>query len=270
LTFAVSEPARFAVQVAPAAGAGAIHREQLEITLDDRPVDVTHEHRAMHGGRIHVFRSEPGTLTLNFATLLRAAPQPAVSASHGEAHDDGFAALFALRQSRYCESDRLAGFVATEFSDVARDDAYATAMHVASWVFERLAYAVGASGPLDSAVDTLLTGAGVCRDYAHLTIALCRALGVPARFASVYAPGISPMDFHAVTEVLVTGTWLVLDSTRLAPRSELVRIATGRDAADTAFATVLDGRAELVSSHVFASSDGLLPGDDHATPVALA
>jgi transglutaminase-like putative cysteine protease len=136
-------------------------------------------------------------------------------------------------------------------------------------VFERLAYAEGSSDHLDSAVDTLLTGAGVCRDYAHLTIALCRALGIPARLASVYAPGLMPMDFHAVTEVLVSGVWLALDSTRLAPRPELVRIATGRDAADTAFATVLEGRAELVGVEVFASSDRDLAFDDHISPVSL-
>ena len=125
------------------------------------------------------------------------------------------------------------------------------------------------SGPLDSAVDTLLAGEGVCRDFAHLTIALCRALRIPARLASVYAPGISPMDYHAVTEVLVGGTWYVFDSTRLAPRSELVRIATGRDAADTAFTTVLEGRAELVDSEVFASSQGDLAEDDHRQRVTL-
>jgi len=112
-------------------------------------------------------------------------------------------------------------------------------LRVASWVFERFAYSAGSSGPLDSAIDTLLSGSGVCRDFAHLTITLCRALGVPARLASVYAPGLSPMDFHAVVEIMTSEGWQVLDPTRLAPRSALVRIATGRDATDTAFATML-------------------------------
>ena len=179
-------------------------------------------------------------------------------------------AIVALRQSRYCESDRLAGFARREFADVAASESkYATAVIVAEWVFERLTYTAGASGPLDSAVDTLLAGEGVCRDFAHLTIALCRALDIPARLASAYAPGLSPMDFHAVTEVYEAGTWFVLDSTRLAPRSELVRIATGRDAADTAFATVLEGRAELLEAEVFASSEGDLAADDHVRPVSL-
>jgi hypothetical protein len=78
------------------------------------------------------------------------------------------------------------------------------------------------------------------------------------------------MDFHAVVEILTPTGWRVLDPTRLAPRSALVRIATGRDAADTAFATTLRGTAELVTSRVFASVDGDLPADDHTRPLHLA
>jgi transglutaminase-like putative cysteine protease len=77
------------------------------------------------------------------------------------------------------------------------------------------------------------------------------------------------MDFHAVTEVFVDGAWFVLDSTRLAPRSELVRIATGRDAADTAFASVVSGRADLLDAEVFASSTGDLAADDHVRRISL-
>src|SRR6185295_8528387 len=91
-----------------------------------------------------------------------------------------------------------------------------------------------------------------------------------ARLAAVYAPGLAPMDFHAVVEVLTAAGWQVLDPTRLAPRRALVRIATGRDAADTAFATTMRGTAELMASLVFASSDGDLPADDHARPLPLA
>jgi transglutaminase-like putative cysteine protease len=141
---------------------------------------------------------------------------------------------------------------------------------VAAWVFERLAYQPGSSDTLDTATDTLLAGSGSCRDFSHLTITLCRALGVPARFVAVYAPGLSPMDFHAVVEARRGTGWEVLDATRLAPRSSLTRIATGRDAADTAFATTLRGEAELVSSEVSTVIDGDLPADDHFTPVVLA
>ena len=86
--------------------------------------------------------------------------------------------------------------------------------------------------------DTLLAGAGVCRDYAHLVVALLRAVNVPARLVSVYAPGVYPMDFHAVAEAFVEGQWRVVDATLLAPRQSLVRITTGRDTADTRSSTI--------------------------------
>ena len=86
---------------------------------------------------------------------------------------------------------------------------------------------------------------------------------------AVYAPGLSPMDFHAVVEARVDGRWQVLDATRLAPRPSLVRIATGRDAADTAFATTLAGDAELLLIEVTAYTDGHLPTDDHTALVTL-
>jgi transglutaminase-like putative cysteine protease len=122
----------------------------------------------------------------------------------------------------------------------------------------------GASRPVDTAVDTLLTGQGVCRDYAHLTITLLRALEIPARLAAVYAPGLSPMDFHAVVEADIDGTWCVVDPTRLAPTSSLVRICSGRDAADTAFLTTLGGVAKFETMTVTATTAGSLPAPDDA------
>ena len=88
--------------------------------------------------------------------------------------------------------------------------------------------------------------------------------------ASVYAPGVTPMDFHAVAEVATTTGWELVDATRMAPRQSLVRIATGRDAGDTAFSTTLDGAADLVASGVMAFVHGDLPIDDHLEPVSLA
>ena len=80
--------------------------------------------------------------------------------------------------------------------------------------------------------------------------------------ASVYAPGLQPMDFHAVAEAIVDGCWRVVDATLLAPRAGLVRIATGRDAADTAFLSTYGGVATLTSIAVMAVLDGELPADD--------
>ncbi len=194
-------------------------------------------------------------------------PVEAPEADRGPVDAIDIEALTYLRQSRYAPSDELLGFAMAELGGLPADDERPGA--IASWVFERFAYTLGASGPLDTAVDTLLSGAGVCRDFAHVTIALCRALEIPARLVSVYAPGLSPMDFHAVVEARVGGRWQVLDATRLAPRTSLVRIATGRDAADTAFVTTLAGRAELTLAEVYAVIDGDLPGDDHVSPMRL-
>ncbi|MBO0985872.1 transglutaminase family protein, partial [Rathayibacter sp. SD072] len=115
---------------------------------------------------------------------------------------------------------------------------------------------------------TLLARRGVCRDFAHLVVALLRALDVPARLVSVYAPGLSPMDFHAVAEAWIEGEWRVVDATTLAPRQSLVRIATGRDAADTAFLSVYDGIATLGEFTVGAVVDEL-PDDDVREPVSI-
>ena len=95
-----------------------------------------------------------------------------------------------------------------------------------------------------------------------------RASGVPARLVSVYAPGLSPMDFHAVCEAHIDGMWWVVDATALAPRTSLVRIATGRDAADTAFMTVVSGHADLLDVEVSAVAD-VLPKDDMMTVTHL-
>ena len=119
---------------------------------------------------------------------------------------------------------------------------------VGDWVHDpRCDYRPDATSPTGGAIETLDAGAGVCRDFAHLTAALLRALDVPARLVSVYAPQLDPMDFHAVVEALVDGRWVVVDSTRLAPRAGLVRIATGRDAADTAFLTNTLADVELLA-----------------------
>ena len=269
LEFVLEEPAVLALQVAAAAAPDDIADEQLIVTVNGVATEPVHEFATNRGGRVHVVRAEPGRLEVGYgATIINATAlelAPLSDATSAPVYDDE--TFSALRQSRYCPSDAMAGFAAFEFANIPRGPDLGRA--IASWVFERLAYEAGASGPLDTAVDTLVANAGVCRDFAHVTIALCRALGVPARLVAVYAPGLSPMDFHAVVEIRIGETWEVLDPTRLAPRSSLVRIASGRDAADTAFATTLEGDAELVVSEVSAVVDGDLPDDDHVARIAL-
>jgi transglutaminase-like putative cysteine protease len=268
LSFEIVVPSRLALHVA-VAQTGDVTEERFRLSAStdgNDPVAITAE----HGGRIQLVGARPGRLDVSYSAVVGPGDLAGANAAGAAPGGDqlGIEQLVALRQSRYCPSDQLAGFAAANFGHLSGPGERARA--VASWVFERLAYEPGVSRSTDTAIDTLLGGRGVCRDFAHLTIALCRAVGVPARLASVYAPGLSPMDFHAVTEVWGADGWEILDATRLAPRSSLVRIATGRDAADTAFATVVEGDVRYLASTVFAVVDGDLPGDDHVARVALA
>ena len=259
LTFEIADHVVLALQVAAASTAGVFETETLDVRLNGEPVAVD-EVEVEHGGRVHLVDCGAGTLTVGYqAIVARTAPtdpMPTVAER-----------LFAVRPSRYCPSDLLEAFADAELN--MPDDPADRGRMIGDWVYGRLRYEPGASGPFDTAVDTLLAGRGVCRDFAHLTVALCRTVGVPARLASVYAPGVSPMDFHAVAEVASGNRWELVDATRLAPRHSLVRIATGRDAGDTAFSTTLDGAADLVASTVMAIVLGDFPIDDHLTSITL-
>ena len=256
------EPSRLALAVAVADGAAASLSESLAILNDGdelRPVEVTDR----FGGRTHVVDAAAGPLVVTYEASMTAAAAPPPSAA---AIDD--VRLEFVRQSRYCPSDALTGFARATFGSA--ESGSTLAHRVAEWVHEFLVYEVGSSRSLDTAVETLLFARGVCRDFAHLAVALCRGLGMSARVAAVYAPGLAPMDFHAVAEVHTEHGWEVLDPTRLAPRPSLVRIATGRDAADTAFATTVRGDVALDSAEVIAVVEGVLPVDDHSGVVHLA
>lgn len=152
-----------------------------------------------------------------------------------------------LFPSRYCQSDRLRQQALDIFGHLQTP--YAIASGVSDWIYEHVSYVSGSSGETSSAVETLEQRQGVCRDFAHLAIALCRAMSVPARYATCYSYQLQPPDFHACFEVFVDGWWYVFDATRLAPLNGLVRIATGRDAADAAVCTIF-GNPELTRSVV--------------------
>ena len=242
-------PATVELQVAVAGPPPAT--EQLRVTLNGLAIEAT-ELRTPAGGRLHVLRAGAGRLEVTYradvAGRTRTVPVQALDVTTY------------LRPSRYAESDRLAAIAGAELGGL---DAPADLLRaVAAWVGSRLAYVPGSSAGTDGAIDTLLAGQGVCRDYAHLAVAMLRARDVPARLVSVYAPGLAPMDFHAVAEALVDGAWLVVDPTLLAPRSSLVRIATGRDAADTAFLSSYGGDVRLDVVQVTAVVVGDLPRDD--------
>ncbi len=153
-----------------------------------------------------------------------------------------------LYPSRYCQSDRLMKFAQDEFGDCK--PGYAKVQAICDWIYHKIDYISGSSDSETSAYDTAIERAGVCRDFAHLGIAFCRALSIPARFVSAYAWQLQPPDFHACFEAYLGDRWYLFDATRLAPANGLVRIGTGRDAADAAFATVF-GAISLNSMDVY-------------------
>lgn len=148
-----------------------------------------------------------------------------------------------LLSSRYCEVEQIFALACSEFGTIA--PAYAQVQAVCAWIRANIAYRIGTSSPATSAADVLANRAGVCRDFAHLAIAFCRALNIPARFVTGYTRYEEPpQDFHAVFEAYLGGRWQLFDPTELAPIDSIVRIGTGRDAADVAFATFF-GSAKL-------------------------
>lgn len=151
-----------------------------------------------------------------------------------------------LLPSRYCQSDRLEGFVRRQFGGMGGG---ALAVALADWVADALDYRANTSSGETTAIDTFASRSGVCRDYAHLLVALARAGEIPARCVSAYAPGVEPPDFHAVAELWLDGAWRLIDATRMAPAETIARVCVGRDATDIAFMTVF-GIAQFVNQRV--------------------
>jgi transglutaminase-like putative cysteine protease len=139
-----------------------------------------------------------------------------------------------LNESRYCPSNKFHAFIDRRFADV---EGGAKIGRMRDWIESRFTYLPGTSTTETGALDSFVERRGVCRDYAHVMIALARAAHIPARMASVYALGVKPEDFHAVAEVFLGGAWYPIDATGMARADAMARICVGRDAADTAFLT---------------------------------
>ena len=246
----ITAPTTLEFQIAVAPHPNTEVYESLSLDLDGASVQPL-EISGTHGNRIHKLDVQGGYLKVEYSATIVGRTDPAPVTEYDLS--------MYLRPSRYAEADKFFGFAATEFGNYL--DSTTLLAKVSSWVGNRLSYVPGSSDPIDGAVDTLLAGAGVCRDYAHLVVAMLRAVNVPARVVSVYAPGLYPMDFHAVAEAFVEGQWRVVDGTLLAPRQTLVRIATGRDAADVAFLDNHKGSIMLTKLEVAAIVDGELPKD---------
>lgn len=167
-----------------------------------------------------------------------------------------------LNPSRYCQSDRLYKFAFNKFGSI--DNAYEKVIAIRDWIYSNVEYAGGYTTPQTSANDTITEQIGVCRDFAHLGIALCRAMTIPARYFTCYAYQLKPADFHACFEVYLGGRWIIVDATKLAPVTGLIKIATGIDATDTALASIF-GNLQFQSLEVdtLLLSDNFLDVEDN-------
>ncbi len=151
-----------------------------------------------------------------------------------------------LMPSRYCAPSHFTSDLEARFGDLQGGSLIQS---MCDWLFDTLRYVPGVSSSDTTATDTFSNGQGVCRDFAHVLIAMARARGIPARFVSCYTPDVTPQDFHAVAEVWLQGKWHIVDPTKMAHPSEVARIGVGLDAAEVAFLTIF-GRASMIYQRV--------------------
>ena len=228
LSATVGEPTSIVLAVAVARSPGLRVDESLTVEVDGRPVEVR-ELVGRAGTRWHRATVPAGEVEVRYGAEVEGRAEPAAVEEQDLVED--------VRPSRYVQSDLLPGALidADEVASLGALGAIERVGAARAMVRELLDYSLGSSAATDGLPEVLATGKGVCRDFAHLMAGLLRATDLPARLVSVYAPELSPMDFHAVVEVAIDGRWWVVDATGLAPRAGMLRIATGRDAADTAF-----------------------------------
>ncbi|MEP7061217.1 MAG: transglutaminase family protein [Betaproteobacteria bacterium] len=240
LDYEVASPADFVFLIAAAKSpCQAVVSERLEV---DRPTATSWFSEPHFGNRLLRLRATPGPLHVAYSASVDIRHTFADPASIGEASiaDVPADVLPFLAASRYCQSDRLVQFAHDEFGPHA--PGYARVDAIAKWVRDHVRFQGGTSNTSTSALDTLADRRGVCRDFAHLMIAACRAINIPARFVTGIDydadPALGPCDFHAYVEAWLGNRWYLFDPTGISPTTGLVRIGTGRDAADVAFATI--------------------------------
>lgn len=226
------------------AGKGqALVEEDLRLTPGTRYRCYEDPHS---GNRFLRLAAEAGRFSVGYHALVERWIDPVDTAAPevpiAELPDD---VLRFLSPTRYCESDHLGPAALQIFGGMP--PGHSRVQAVADWVHDHIDYRIGSTTSTTTARDVFVQRAGVCRDFAHLSVAFCRALNIPARVVGGYAMFAEPPpDFHAVFEAYLGGRWVLFDPTGMAPVEHLVRAATGRDAKDVAFATIF-GPARMLS-----------------------
>lgn len=221
------------------------------------------------GNRYHRFSASSGHLGVRYEAEVESTPAfegPGRIWAAAPA-DLPLETLAYLLPSRYCQSDHLMRLAYREFG--AYRPGYNQVAAICNWMYANVDYLAGTTGPLTSAFDTATARAGVCRDFAHLGIAFCRALNIPARFVSGYAHTLEPPDFHAVFEAWLGDRWYLFDPTRRVVPENVVRIGVGRDAADVSFALIF-GPARMTGMRVHAEALDPIEGDAYTEASAWA
>ncbi|MFT5094455.1 MAG: transglutaminase-like putative cysteine protease [Porticoccaceae bacterium] len=261
LTYQVRTPTVFLFQIVAARNScQQILAEDLRLTP---PLNVERCQIGTDGNQLQRVVVDPCEFRVSYRATVELTPQTQNSNDIGESliSQTPPEVLTYLNPSRYCESDLLSRFAFEEFGQLY--PGFSRVQAICNWVFEQLDYTPGSTIATTTAADVLLQRTGVCRDYAHLAIALCRAIGIPARYVAGYALNLQPPDFHGFMEAFLAGRWYLFDPTRLTSTLGLVRIGTGRDAADVSVATIT-GNVLLTQQAVWATgaNDSDAPVDD--------
>jgi transglutaminase-like putative cysteine protease len=268
LAYTVGERTTFILNIAPLRlGRQRILAERLTV-----PEGQTSEEKVAHDTTNRYLRlvAEPGDIVIRYEARVALEPDyhdpdtiPEVPVAELPLEVMGY-----LNPSRYCLSDELARFAQRQFGPLT--PGFSRVTEICNWIHSEVDYVAGASDTMTTAADTFALRAGVCRDYAHLGITFCRALGIPARFVSAYAWQLEPQDFHAVFEAWLGDRWYLFDATRMAALDGLVRIGCGRDAADTAFCNIF-GVARSTAMQVWCNAidaDAAEPWTTEAVSIA--
>jgi transglutaminase-like putative cysteine protease len=263
LSYIISEPSTLIFNI------GVVSNDYQKIVQEnlhfDSQLKIEEYVTPVDGNRYVRINAESGNLQLSYQATVeivhdRAEPNDLVEIPPAELPLD---ILYYLYPSRYCQSDRLLRLAEAEFGNLV--PGYGRVTAICNWIYDRITYLSGSSDSCTSACDTVLERVGVCRDFAHLGIAFCRALNIPARFVSGYAAGLNPPDFHAWFEAYVGDRWYLFDPTRLVAQNGLIRVGTGRDAADVSFATIF-GDVQTDRMLVFINN---IPNDRDASNQSL-
>ena len=260
LEYEVASPAHFLFNIEAAFFDGhEVIEERLTITPSMKVRNFRDERS---GNRFIRLDAPKGVLSVNYhaRVLLPAVPVPLhLDETPVTALPDQV--LHYLMPSRYCESDSFGRIAQQLFGQVPPGIQRVRAIE--SWIYESILYQPGVTQSTTTAQDVFVQRAGVCRDFAHMGITLCRALNIPARLVVGYVNLADPtQDFHALFEAWLDGRWVLFDPTRLAPVERMVRIGTGRDAKDVAFATIF-GMVTMLRKEITVD-EGDLPPDASA------